>query len=116
MAELRKLIEQEPENAVLLNALAWTLVDPKGDASIRDPKEALPLARKAVELTRRKDAAILDTLAVALAANNEFKEAVDVQEEILKLMNGKDVPGMTVAEAEAAIDRYRKALAAKSKD
>jgi tetratricopeptide (TPR) repeat protein len=112
VAKLRADIEREPENPRLLNDLAWLLVDPVGDASIREPKEALPLARKAVELSGRRDARILDTLAVALAANSELKEAVIVQEEILKLMNGKDVPNMTVADAEAALERYRKALAA----
>jgi tetratricopeptide (TPR) repeat protein len=116
IAKLREAVERDPENPSLLNELAWMLVDPAGDASVRDPKEALPLARKAVEVSGRRDAGILDTLAVALAANSELKEAVAVQEEILELMNGKDVPGMTVADAEAALDRYRKALTAQDKE
>jgi cytochrome c-type biogenesis protein CcmH/NrfG len=113
---MRESVRLAPNHPRWINELAWMLVDPEGDSKLRNPKEALPLARKAVQLTGRKDVNILDTLAVALAANNELKEAVTVQEEILKLMNGKNVPGMTVADVEAALDRYKKALAAQSKD
>ncbi|MFT7617878.1 MAG: tetratricopeptide (TPR) repeat protein [Planctomycetota bacterium] len=110
VANLREDVKRNPEDPRKLNALAWTLVDPGGDASVRDPKEALPLARKAVELTQRKNAAILDTLAVAHAANKNFKEAVAVQEEIVRLMDGKGLGGMTVADTKAALARYRLAL------
>jgi tetratricopeptide (TPR) repeat protein len=113
---MRESVRLAPNHPRWINELAWMLVDPEGDSKLGNPKEALPLARKAVQLTGRKDVNILDTLAVALAANNELKEAVTVQEEILKLMNGKNVPGMTVADVEAALDRYKKALAAQSKD
>ena len=94
-----------------MNRLAWALVDPEGDASIHDPVEALPHARKAVELTKRKDLNILDTLAVALAANREFEEAIAVQEELLQLMNGTDVSSMKLIDARAALERYRSARA-----
>ncbi|MFT7617877.1 MAG: serine/threonine protein kinase/Tfp pilus assembly protein PilF [Planctomycetota bacterium] len=110
VAAHRENVKRNPEDPRKLNALAWMLVDPAGDASIRDPKEALPLARKAVEFTQRKNAAILDTLAVVLAANKNFKEAIAVREEILLLMNGKNMPGMTVAYVEAALTRYRLGL------
>ncbi|MFT7617876.1 MAG: serine/threonine protein kinase/Tfp pilus assembly protein PilF [Planctomycetota bacterium] len=110
VADFRENVKRNPQDPAKLNALACALVDPKGDASIHDPKEALPLARKAVALTQRTNAAILDTLAVVLAANKNFKEAVTVQEEILRLMNGKTISGMTVADAEAALARYQLAL------
>lgn len=67
-------LELYPEDPNLLNNFAWKLVTVE-DKTLRDPKRALPLARKAVELTEEREGYILDTLAVALHENGQLKEA-----------------------------------------
>jgi Flp pilus assembly protein TadD len=65
-----------------LNNLAWLLaVCP--DEKIRDGRRAVTLAEKAVELTERKNATFLDTLAAAYAEARRFDDAVRVQQEAL---------------------------------
>ncbi|MCB1282406.1 MAG: hypothetical protein KDB18_12870, partial [Salinibacterium sp.] len=109
----RAAVADDPDNPTNLNMLAWLLVDPKGDPGLHSPEEALPLARRAVALTRRRDAAILDTLAVALAATGDWAAAVEVQKEILTLLDGKDANGMRFEDARAQLERYEATLEAK---
>jgi hypothetical protein len=62
-------------HANALNSAAWWLAtDP--DAKIRDPKKALEFAQKASDLTGGKSSSLLDTLAVAYAANGDFDSAI----------------------------------------
>ena len=46
------------------------------DAEARSPGEAVPLAERAAALTGRRDAQVLDVLAVAYAAAGRFDDAV----------------------------------------
>jgi serine/threonine protein kinase/tetratricopeptide (TPR) repeat protein len=48
-AELRKAIESQPDNAFHAKALAWILVS-HPDPQVRDPRQAVELAKKAVAL------------------------------------------------------------------
>ena len=60
----------------LLNETAWRLAtDP--NASIRNGGESVELARRAVELSGGREAAILGTLAAAYAEAGRFPEAVE---------------------------------------
>ncbi|MHC4940792.1 MAG: TlpA family protein disulfide reductase [Planctomycetota bacterium] len=68
-----------------LNDVAWTIVDPKGKVERRDFELALKAAVKAVEFSRRKDAAILDTLARVWAWKGDFDKAVEFQAEAVAL-------------------------------
>jgi len=73
---------KDPDDAASLNALAWILAS-DSDPSIRNPAEAVRLAERACELTGRKSAALLDTLAAALAALGDTSRAVQTAEEAL---------------------------------
>lgn len=73
-----------PDMAVAHNNLAWLLATSE-DAQLRDPKQALEHARRAVELSKWGEATFIDTLAEALYANRNFQEAVEVQTKTLKL-------------------------------
>ena len=51
------------------------------DESIRDPEEAIRIAERVAELTERKDASVLDTLAAAYAAAGRFEDAITTAQE-----------------------------------
>src|SRR5439155_11487 len=62
--------------------LAWILAT-ASDGSVRNAKEALLLAERAVRFTERQDARTLDVLAASLAANGDFDRAVGAAESAL---------------------------------
>jgi tetratricopeptide (TPR) repeat protein len=78
--EAIRLKEDFPE---AMNGLAWILAT-HPEESVRDPAEAVRLAERAVELTARQDAAMLDTLAAACASAGQFERAVSVAREALQ--------------------------------
>ncbi|HMS18775.1 MAG TPA: hypothetical protein PKA37_18185, partial [Planctomycetota bacterium] len=66
------------------------------------------------DLSHRNDPSVLDTFAVALFANGRLEEAVSVQEELLRLMDGKDSGVLKIQDAQAALEVYRSALSRKN--
>jgi hypothetical protein len=66
-------------------ALSWWLVTSE-NPSTRQKTEAIGLAQRAVQLTDRKRAFMLDTLAAAYALAGQFTHAVNVQREALTLL------------------------------
>jgi WD40 repeat protein len=85
-AVLRQAILADPTHAMAYNNLAWHLL--VGPKEVRDAKQALPLARKAVELTPG-ESLYLNTLGIALYRNDQFKEAVGVLEKSLGAGKGQ---------------------------
>jgi Tfp pilus assembly protein PilF len=85
LAVLRQAIEADPTHALAHNNLAWQLC--VGPIELRNPKEALTAARKAVDLDGR--ALYLNTLGVALYRNDDYKEAVAVLEKSLATGKGE---------------------------
>jgi eukaryotic-like serine/threonine-protein kinase len=87
----KKLLAQKAESgdAGAWNSLAWLLAtDP--DPEMRDGPSAVGLAERAVALTERKQAHILDTLAAAYAEAGQYTNAVKVQKEAIALLqNGE---------------------------
>jgi Flp pilus assembly protein TadD len=80
VGELERTVDEKPDWAQALNALAWIRAT-SPDPALRGPAEALRLSTRAVELSNRNDASILDTQAAALAATGRFREAVRVAHE-----------------------------------
>jgi serine/threonine protein kinase/WD40 repeat protein len=74
------------EVAQSCNDLAWQLVT--GPAKERDPAKALPLARKAVELTPQ-ETMYLNTLGVAQYRNGKYTDAVGTLEKSLAASKGE---------------------------
>lgn len=70
---LSTVVTREPEKAIALNNLAWLYLTAP-DTDLRRPAEALPLARRAVDLSP-KTASHLHTLAEACAQNGLWEEA-----------------------------------------
>ena len=102
-----------PEDAHIRNSIAWMKADPEGNPEFRDLDGALLHSLRAVELSERQDPNILDTLAVIRFGLGQLDEAVALQEEIVRLMAGRDAGGYTFATAKAHLTRYRAALATK---
>jgi len=73
----REAVHRSPDNVGALNNLAWLLATTP-DANLRNAAEAIEFARKAVALTQESEPAILDTLAAAYAANENFDRAISV--------------------------------------
>jgi len=76
------LLLHDPDNALAMNNLAWSLLTTE-DMSLRNPTQALDLAKKAVE--RQPNYVYLDTLAEAWYQNGDPARAVELQERALAL-------------------------------
>jgi protein O-mannosyl-transferase len=79
--------EDTPDHPKAFNNAAWLLAaDPA--CTPEQAAEALALARRAVENQDKPDASVLDTLALALAANGQFDAAASSAREALALVPG----------------------------
>ena len=76
VADLKEAIRLDPDHASFLDELA-DLRATCPEAKFRDGKEAVALARKAVELSGGKDGWYLDTLAAAHAEAGDFAKAIE---------------------------------------
>jgi WD40 repeat protein len=74
IAHYRQVLEGKPEDPLACNNLAWAYLTPP--AALRDVKSALPLAEKAVALTRG-NAVYRNTLGLAYYRLGRYREAVD---------------------------------------
>lgn len=74
VAALRRAVEREPDNPLLLNNLAWLLATSK-DEGLRDGLEAVRLAERAYRLARRETHDLLDTLSAAHAEAGHYELA-----------------------------------------
>lgn len=74
ISDLEEAITISPVTFEATNDLAWLLAT-CSNAEFRNPARALELAKSACTLSEYKDWNTLDTLAAALAANDQFEEA-----------------------------------------
>ena len=89
----------------MLNAFAWRIM-----TEVKKDKQDLPIAleaaTKANKMTQSKNAAILDTFALALFRNGKVTRAIEVQKEALKLAVGNE---SMEKEFKARLDEFTKA-------
>lgn len=81
---LREAVRLDPYFPFALKELAWVLAT-HTDPDVRAPEESLEWAQRLAKVMRRRDAAALDVLAAAYAANGQFGQAIDAAETALKL-------------------------------
>ncbi|WP_428940565.1 redoxin family protein [Fontivita pretiosa] len=93
------------DNPQALNEISWMIVDTPG-LEKRDLDLAEKLASRAVELTERDDAAILDTLARVYFEKGRIDKAVELQTEAVS-----KAPQEQKGQLEATLEKYRKAKA-----
>jgi thiol-disulfide isomerase/thioredoxin len=92
------------EEAQALNAIAWTIVDPENkELTRRDLKVALKAALRANELTKGKDANILDTLAKVHFDSGDAAKAIEIQTKALELVKGTEQE----ADFQGRLDQYK---------
>ncbi len=76
LQEYREAVRLHPNDPVALNNLAWSLAaNPRPE--LRNGREAVDLAGKAVELTGRQQPVFMGTLAAAYAEDGQFAKAVE---------------------------------------
>jgi len=86
----------------LLNSIAWTVVDMPG-IKTRNFDFALKLANRAVELTKEKDAATLDTLAHVYHDKGDLKKAVEIETKAVAVAE----PGQMGDDIKATLEKYQ---------
>jgi len=84
MNELKVALELQPDSPSAANNLAWMYAT-ADDLKLRNPREALILARQAVASSPQPEPAYIDTLAEALLLNGHPKEALATEMEAAKL-------------------------------
>jgi thiol-disulfide isomerase/thioredoxin len=102
------LAKNQWENPMVLNALAWTIVDDPGIKD-RDTELALQFANQANTLTKGEDPAILDTVARCYYESGDLKNAVKHQELAVKHAGDDEMAG----DIKAALKKYQDELAKK---
>ena len=92
-------------NAQMLNAIAWTIVDPDGTVETKDLDLAQKAAEKAVELTKSEDAAVLDTLAMVHHLKGNHDKAIELQAKAVDLAQDESMK----SELQQRLDEFKKA-------
>src|SRR4030095_9407782 len=82
LQRLRDIAAKSPDSPRMLDELAWLLAT-YPDSRSRDGTEAVRLAEHACDLTERKIAALLRSLAAAYAGGGDFPRAIPAAEEAL---------------------------------
>ncbi len=95
-----------PDWLVPLNAAAWILAT-HPDPAIRRPTVAVRMAERAAELTSRRSAGVLDTLAAAYASADQFDQAVTTGEIALGLAESRKSAELA-ADIKMRLDLYRR--------
>ncbi len=103
MALARKTVDAAiaDQDAMPLNEIAWTIVDPEGSIKNKDLALALKAATKAVEF-EPKDGTILDTLARVYWTKGDKAKAIELQEKAVGMTDNKRMK----AQLQATLDEY----------
>jgi len=97
-----KALELKPNDAAIHNNIAYLYVSANHE-NFRDKAKALEHSKKAAELSKEKNAEILDTLAIAYFRNGQIKEAIETENKALKLEPYND-------ELKRKLKEYEKAM------
>ena len=84
-----KALESEPEQAAVLNNLAWIMATQEA-SPVYDPNQAVTYALQACELKDFQRPDILDTLMSAYAAAGDFQSAIETGKKALALLDPQE--------------------------
>lgn len=91
------------DDAMVLNAIAWSIVDPEIDIDKPDVALAFKAAERAVELTDSMEPAVIDTLARCYWLKGDKAKAVELQKQAIGLVED---PAMKT-ELQKTLDEYQ---------
>lgn len=91
-------------NPQVLNAIAWTIVDPEHPLAKKDLDLALKAATRGAEATEFKEPAILDTLSRVYFVKGDKAKAIEIQKKAIALADGD-----MKSELEKALTEYESA-------
>jgi len=103
--EFREAIRIDPSYIAASNGLARSLAT-LPDPSAEEANEALAVAKEAAESSDNKNVAILDTLAAAFAAVDDFQQAIVTVESAIQLAEGADEK--TISQLRNRLESYRR--------
>ncbi|MBL8761091.1 MAG: redoxin family protein [Phycisphaerae bacterium] len=92
------------KNAMLMNTIAWTIVDPENPVDKPDYDLALAAGEAAYEASGGKDAAILDTYATVLFKKGKVDKAIEMQTKAVELAEGD-----MKTELQSRLEEFKKA-------
>lgn len=95
-----------PEILVNVNNYAWILATIP-DAGLRDGAKAIGLIRQAISSLGHRDPAFLDTLAAALAEQGRFKEAIQIETEVVESMRELGASVDALRDVQNSLEGYR---------
>jgi tetratricopeptide (TPR) repeat protein len=98
-----KAITADRNYALPYNELAWLYVT-TADPKLHNAKKALDLAKMAVELSQKKNADFLDTLAHAFFELGDFTQAVETERQAAELAPKDEFIRKTLADYQASMD------------
>ncbi len=98
------------DDAINLNQVAWFMVDDETGFKGADLDLALKISLKSNELTKEKDASLMDTLGYVYFKKGDLDKAIEVQEKAVKLAE-KDpkVDAQTREELKDRLAKFKKA-------
>jgi len=99
----RKLVDDNFDDSMLLNTIAWSIADTEG-LKVRDLDMAMKAATQANKLTGSENAAILDTLARVYFEKSDIEGAVKWQKLAVKFSDA----GATGDSIRAVLEKYQK--------
>jgi len=85
ITQRKNATERLEADANAFNAYAWLLLTCE-PADLRNPDSALPMAKKAVEVSNRQVLNYLDTLALAYQMTGDIAQAIETQRETVALL------------------------------
>jgi tetratricopeptide (TPR) repeat protein len=100
--DYKKALSLKYDDASIHNNLAWLYATAK-DEKFRDNGKALEHAGKAADLSKERNAEILDTLARVYFINGKLEEAVETERKALKLEPGNE-------EVKAKLEEYERRM------
>ena len=91
IVQFREISRRRPDSISAMNQLTWLLAT-SPDLAVRDASEALRVATQAAEQTQYARPDVLDMLALALAEQGRFDEAVETLQRAIDLLNAGGPP------------------------